>query len=124
MPLVAKPLENATFLCADEHACRVLVRERGEVIDWHGQALDPELAASLEPGPIASAPFLTEHLSGRIFFVGLDKVGPQIIPAVDVAAREIGHSLDQLFLSDRNRELAVQIACACRVICMTACCKV
>ena len=51
MPLVAKPLENATFLCADEHACRVLVRERGEVIDWHGQALDPELAASLNPGP-------------------------------------------------------------------------
>lgn len=57
---------------------------------------------------MASAPFRTEHLSGRVFLAGIEKVVSQIIPAVEVAAREIGNSLEQMFLAERARELAVR----------------
>ncbi len=108
-PLVAEPLESATFLCSEvRDNGKVLVSQRGVVSEWRGQPLHPDLVARLPARPLASAPFRTEHLAGRVFFSGIENAIPEIIPAVDVAAREVGNSLDQMFLAERARELAVR----------------
>lgn len=58
--------------------------------------------------PAASASFTTEHLTGRVFFGGLSSPRPNLLPAVDVIAREIGNSLDHLYVAGRMRELALR----------------
>jgi len=58
--------------------------------------------------PMASAPFTTEHLAGRVYFGGLPPSTSNFIPAVEVVAREIGNSLDHLYVAERMRELALR----------------
>jgi len=58
-------------------------------------------------GPhVASAPFKTERLSGRVFFGSLDRT-VEVLPLVEVVAREIGASVDQSEMHDRTRRLAI-----------------
>ena len=69
--------------------------------------LHPDLHARLGPGRLVSAPFQTEHLVGQTFFAMAEPTH-DIRPTVDVVAREVGNSLDQLYLSERDRQLAVR----------------
>lgn len=71
-------------------------------------SLHPRLREMISTGPIASAAFRTENLAGRIFFVGLASVTTDVVPAVEVVAREIGNSLDHLYVAERMRELALR----------------
>src|SRR6185503_12314029 len=56
----------------------------------------------------ASAPFAVEHHEGRVFFSGLSSVAPDVIPLVEVVAREVGNSLEQLYGHDRLQQLAIR----------------
>lgn len=57
---------------------------------------------------VASVQFKTEHLNGRVFFTGLVDVTANVAPAVELVAREVGSSLDQLYLTEQMRGLAAQ----------------
>jgi signal transduction histidine kinase len=69
--------------------------------------LHPDLRLRLDGGSVISAPFHTEHLAGHVFFSApvptLD-----LQPMTDVVAREVGNSLDQVYLAARDRQLAVR----------------
>jgi signal transduction histidine kinase len=56
----------------------------------------------------ASAPFEVEHLSGRVFFIGLPSTGPEVTPLAEIVAREVGNSLEQLYIHDRVQQVAVR----------------
>lgn len=109
MPVVAEFLKDATFVCTDVRGKGdVLVSQKGAFDAWVGEPLHSDLAARCPSGHLASAPFRIEHLVGRVFFVGIEQATASIIPAVEVAAREVGNSLDHLCLAERSRELAVR----------------
>ncbi len=57
---------------------------------------------------LASAPFRTERLSGRAFFMGLGVPGAELIPLTEVVAREIGASLDQMHVTQQLQEIAAR----------------
>ena len=71
-------------------------------------SLHPRLRELIADGPIASASFRTENLAGRIYFAGLASATSDVVPAVEVVAREIGNSLDHLYVAERMRELALR----------------
>jgi signal transduction histidine kinase len=56
----------------------------------------------------ASVPFELEHVSGRVFFLGMPSSGPDLIPLAEVVAREVGNSLEQLAIHDRLQQVAVR----------------
>ena len=56
----------------------------------------------------ASAPFEVEHLRGRVFFIGVPATGPEVTPLVEIVAREVGNSLEQLAIHDRVQQVAVR----------------
>ena len=56
----------------------------------------------------ASAPFDLEHVTGRVFFVGITMPTPDIIPLVEVVAREVGNSLEHLYIHHRFQQVAVR----------------
>jgi signal transduction histidine kinase len=69
----------------------------------------PRTVGSLLPdGPLTSVPFQTEHLVGRVLFGGLPQSAKALVPAAEVVAREIGNSLDHLYVADRSRALAIR----------------
>jgi signal transduction histidine kinase len=57
---------------------------------------------------VASVQFKTEHLNGRVLFTGLVDLTANVAPAVELVAREVGSSLDQLYLTEQMRGLAAQ----------------
>jgi signal transduction histidine kinase len=56
----------------------------------------------------ASAPFELEHVAGRVFFIGVAAPGPDLIPLAEVVAREVGNSLEHLYIHHRLQQLAVR----------------
>jgi signal transduction histidine kinase len=56
----------------------------------------------------ASAPFELEHLAGRVYFVGVPATGPDVIPLAEVVAREVGNSLEHLYIHHRLQQVAVR----------------
>jgi signal transduction histidine kinase len=71
-------------------------------------SLPPRLRALMADGPIASVAFRTENLAGRVYFAGLSSTPSDMIPAIEVVAREIGNSLDRLYVAERVRQLALR----------------
>jgi signal transduction histidine kinase len=69
---------------------------------------NPVLSLEFTGKGVASVPFSTEHLNGRVFFTGLIDVTANVAPAVELVAREVGSSLDQLYLTEQMRGLAAQ----------------
>lgn len=110
IPMISEFLGDTSFVCLDVQAEQpVFVSERGVMPEWRGgDVIHLNLQSRIGVGPMASAPFQSEHLSGRVFFPGLPNANPDIIPVVQVVAREVGNSLDQLHLADRLRQVAVQ----------------
>ena len=56
----------------------------------------------------ASAPFALEHLAGRVYFIGLASPSPDVIPLIEVVAREVGNSLEHLYTQQRLQQVAVR----------------
>jgi len=72
------------------------------------EPLPPAFAQRVGPPPHATAGFRTEHLSGRVCFAGVASSTPDTMAIVNVVAREVGNSLDQMYFADRLRELAIR----------------
>jgi signal transduction histidine kinase len=56
----------------------------------------------------ASAAFALEHLRGRLLFSGIPGTPADIIPLAEIVAREVGNSLEQLYLHDRLQQIAIR----------------
>lgn len=79
---------------------------RGALIERSGIVLPADLLHLLDGSSSVSAPFRTERLAGRIFFLGVPSVSAELLPITEIVAREIGTSLDQMHLSHRLQEVA------------------
>jgi signal transduction histidine kinase len=109
-PVVPEMLDGATLLCSEPlgENSAVTVSLGGAIGTWHGMPVDREIREYLIGTGFASAPFRVEHLKGRTFFSGLAAVTPELIPLVEVVSREVGNSLEQLYLHDRLQQIAIR----------------
>jgi signal transduction histidine kinase len=81
----------------------------GEVVTKHPPAdLHALVTQRYGESGLVSAEFHTEHLSGRVFFTDVDPTGTDLTAVVELVAREVGNSLDQLYVAERLRQLAVR----------------
>lgn len=67
---------------------------------------NPALSLDFTGRGVQAVPFKTKHLNGRVFFTGIGDVTERIVPAVELVAREVGSSLDQIYLTEQMRGLA------------------
>jgi signal transduction histidine kinase len=107
-PAVGPELVQATFLCAGPvHAGSVPLVDNGDgrLVPTAGR-IHPEALAFVEGTGLASAPFRTERVSGRLFFTDLGPPAAELVPLTEVVAREVGASLDQLYATEHMKELA------------------
>ena len=81
-PLVEESLGSAPFLCAGQitEATAVMVRRGSTVKLWRGAPAHSAIAASLTGGSVGSAAFVTDRLSGRIFFAWSDRRTIDVLP--------------------------------------------
>jgi signal transduction histidine kinase len=108
-PIASPELESATLLMPrGARAGEVLVKRGDRLAATSDVPFHPRLRDLLPDGPIASAAFRTENLGGRVYFCGLSSVNADTAPAAEVVAREIGNSLDHLFVAERMRVLALR----------------
>ncbi len=81
----------------------------GNVVTQHEAGeLNALVAARVGEAAVASATFETQHLSGRVIFVEPESASTDTAAAVGLVAREVGNSLDQLYLAERLRQVAVR----------------
>ena len=78
------------------------------VTRYAGVDLPATVAERCGGAPLVSAPFETEHLSGRVFFTDVAETATDLTAAVELVAREVGNSLDQLYLTERLQQVAVR----------------
>jgi len=71
-------------------------------------AANPALGVEFPGKGVAAVPFATEHLTGRVFFAGMSDLTDKSVPAMDLVARQVSNSLDQLHLGEQIRGLAVR----------------
>jgi signal transduction histidine kinase len=57
---------------------------------------------------VVSAAFALEHLRGRLSFSGIPGTPADIVPLAEIVAREVGNSLEQLYLHDRLQQIAIR----------------
>jgi signal transduction histidine kinase len=107
---VHEDLTSATLLGREQcgENVDVTISRDGSVDRWHGTPVHKDIAKHLGGRGFASAPFEVEHHSGRTFFSGLSSVTQDAIPLVEVVAREVGNSLEQLYAHDRLQQLAIR----------------
>ncbi len=107
-PLVPPALDPSTILCAGTIGpdVKLLVATRDGRANAVPGSLHPALVRVLAGSGLASAPFKTERVAGRVFFTDFAQPIAEIVPLTEVVAREIGASLDQLFITDQMKEIA------------------
>ena len=107
-PVVPGALDDASFATVGSIAgATVLVSRSGRLSEWRGTPVHADLLPRLGSGDVASAPFHTERLAGRAFFGELGGASAEVLPLVEVVAREIGSSLDQMEMHARQQQLAI-----------------
>jgi signal transduction histidine kinase len=106
-PLVSPPFADATFLCPRHLEVGALVRGRkGELVLASELRIHSRLYARVHGSRLLSAAFRTDRVAGRVFFMDVGTVTPESVPLVEVVAREIGASLDQLHVTRQLRDIA------------------
>jgi signal transduction histidine kinase len=109
VPLVPPELEGSTFVCAGmvTEASTVLATGGGGApTEFRGLPVHRGLLPHLSGVGLASAPFRTERVAGRVFFTDLAATTSELVPLTEVVAREIGSSLDRLHVTQQLRDIA------------------
>lgn len=109
-PWVGEHLTRESFLCAQDIDQRPMVTtSRGRTPRSSiGEPVHPSLAARIGTSDFLSAAFQTERVAGRVFFTVLAMPTVELLPLVEIVAREIGASIDQREIHDRSRQLAIR----------------
>jgi len=112
MPVLADGAPaQATFICtgpAREAQSYLVADHPGRLIRHNGSPLSPAVLDRVRGEGIASAPFETDRLHGRVFFSDFGAPPSEAVPLTEVVAREIASSLDQLHSSEQRQELATR----------------
>lgn len=103
---VLDELSDRTFLTAQRDGNSASLADGTTLRALAGPAIHPDLAALL-PGTTLSAPFRTDHISGRVLFAGIHHGGIESLPLTAIVARELGVSIEQLHASERARDIAI-----------------
>jgi signal transduction histidine kinase len=109
-PVVPEALDEATFFSTKPFSAKgsVAVSRGGSLTTWRGQAVHSALEERiLGAAGVASTPFRTDRVSGRVFFADVHDPGTESLPLVEVVGREVAASLEQLYAYERARTLAV-----------------
>jgi signal transduction histidine kinase len=108
MPSVSPGLEETTFVCAAPIGVDspLLVADGRGGLTATGGYLRPEVLGLLQGQGLASAPFSVDRVTGRAFFMGFSSPAGELIPLTEVVAREIGRSLNQLYVAEQLKEIA------------------
>lgn len=109
-PIVPGPLAHSVILCTGplNDTTVSLVTGGGGPSKWHGLPLHTALRAQLSGGGLASAPFDTEHVTGRAFFSDLGEPTAESSVLTQVIARAIGTSIGHLHLSQQLRDIGAR----------------
>lgn len=107
-PVVPPPLADAVVLCATglSDSNISLVKWGDATGEWHGLPLHVALTSQLSGTGVASAPFHTEQVSGRVFFSDLGDSTAELMWLTEVVARQIGTSIDQLHVTEQLKDIA------------------
>jgi signal transduction histidine kinase len=97
---------NTSFVVTGTNA-PAIVKSGSELITGRAPELHPRIAERLRGSSIASAPFGTERVSGRLFFAGVQHPSASLLPVVELVTREFGASVDQFAIRARQRQLAI-----------------
>jgi signal transduction histidine kinase len=106
---VPPELEGSTFVCAGmvtEASTVLATGASGAPTEFRGLPVHPGLLPHLSGVGLASAPFRTERVGGRVFFTDLAATTSELVPLTEVVAREIGSSLDRLLVTQQLRDIA------------------
>jgi signal transduction histidine kinase len=104
---VAETLRDRAFMYPRSNGTQVAVGADGSTVSTDGAPLvHPEIAAAI-PSPIVSAPFYSEHISGRILFGGIPHATLEALPLTTILAREAGASLEHLYAREQARHIAI-----------------
>ena len=105
-PWVYDDLEEATFVWPGATPEPMMVATADGLAERDHARIHPMVHDRLIGGGLASAPFRTESVNGRVFFSGLDVPIAEIVPLVEVVARELGSTLGQLHMIRQLQDLA------------------
>src|SRR6266851_923060 len=109
VPLVPPDLEGSTFVSAamvTEASTVLATGASGARTEFRGLPVHPGLLSHLSGVGLASAPFRTERVAGRVFFTDLAATASELVSLTEVVAREIGSSLDRLHVTQQLRDIA------------------
>jgi len=109
-PLVPMALADAVIVSASppgELAVSTVATE-GASFEWVGLVVHERLRPHLTGAGLASAPFRTESVSGRVFVSGLADPTAELMSLTQVVARAIGSALDQFQSAEQLQEVAAR----------------
>ena len=103
------PLTNALWtsnatLSAQSH---IDLQADGKAAEWTGMPVPEALRPLVGLGPILSAPFHTDQVSGRVFFTDVETPAVESFGLLAAVARQVGMTLDQLLSLGRQRSVDV-----------------
>jgi signal transduction histidine kinase len=107
-PAVSPELTEKAFVAAgrvSEDSELLVPNGRGGLVATSGRVRE-EVRGLLKGKGLVSAPFRTERVSGRAFFMGFTSPASELVPLTEVVAREIGGSLNQLYIAEQMKEIA------------------
>ncbi len=104
--LVPDDVDDASFTATGGNEPAIVKSARG-LTAQPVPRVHPRIAERLGESGVASAPFRTERVAGRLFFGGVVRPTGSLLAVVELVAREFGASLDQYVARLRQRQLAI-----------------
>jgi len=108
-PPVSPNLDGATFVAAGPVGAQqplLVATERG--VAPSDVRVHARLVELLGGEGLASAPFRTDRVVGRVFFSDFASPAAELVPLTEVVAREIGSSIERLSLTEQMKEIAAR----------------
>lgn len=107
-PLVAEPLAESSFLCADA-AGPAPTAVRGpsdDFLRWEGAPINAELLSRFAMGGVLSLPLRGEVVEGRLFILDKPGMTSDHLLLAGIAVRQVTDRLDHFYLLDRLKAAA------------------
>ena len=109
--LTDETLARSTFICsgAVQEARGILLADHaGRLVRRDIFPLSDTVRERLTGSGLASAPFKTDFVTGRVYFSDLGTPPSEALPLTEVVSREIASSLDQLLSARQRQEIAAR----------------
>lgn len=104
-------LARSTFICTGpvREARGIFLADHAGRLVWRDAVpLSEAIIARLSGDGLATAPFKTDFVTGRVFFSDLGTPPAEAVPLTEVVSREIASSLDQLLSARQRQEIAAR----------------